>query len=218
MIKAVIFDMDGTMVDTEGLWKEINTAMGEKYGVVFDKKVRLQMMGRKEDDALRAFKEYYGLKVDIEELMQFRRKMLFEGVSKVKIKTGLYELLDLIDSMGIKKAIATSSYREFAQKVINFIKVNDRFEVFMTGDQLTHGKPDPEIFLRTAHMLGVDPSDCLVLEDAQNGIEAAYNAGMRSIALPHEHSSSHDFSKATKVISSMGEIDKSVLSGLFKTV
>ncbi|MGI8419620.1 MAG: HAD family hydrolase [Candidatus Levyibacteriota bacterium] len=214
MIKAVIFDMDGTMVETESLWRVVNEELAKKYGHIYTESIGFQMMGRKEDDALRIFKEYLHLDVSIDELQKTRKRMLFEKLDQITPNKGLFELVDLLDKLQIKKAIATSTFRDFASKVIALIGLKNRFEVFVTGDEVTKGKPDPEMFLTAANKLGVLPSESLVLEDAQNGVEAAYNAGMKVFAIPHIYSQHHDFSKATKILSSMAEIDEAMLKSL----
>lgn len=214
MIKAVIFDMDGTMVNTENLWRDINIRLAEKYNAIMDDTVRVRMMGRKDYDSLSIFKEYNNLQVSVEELIATRRKMLLEDLSMVKVNDGLYQLLDLLDSLAIKKAVATSSFTEFTKKVLDMFNLSERFSIVVTGDDITISKPDPSIFLEAARRLKIVPTDCVVIEDAQNGVEAGYNAKMKIIAIPHMHSKHHDFSKATKVLDSMLDIDENMLRSL----
>lgn len=113
MIQAVIFDMDGTMVDSEKLWGDVGQRFAARYGVVMDKEVRRLMMGKKDNDSLGAFKEYHHLDVEVDELIQVRRKMMMEDTGLIRTNEGLYELLDTLDRLQIKKAVATSSFREF---------------------------------------------------------------------------------------------------------
>jgi len=211
MIKAIIFDMDGTMVNTEEMWGDVNRQLAAHYGITFDEKVRVQMMGKKDYESLSAFKEYFHLDTSVEELNKIRRKMILADARSVKINEGLYELLDLTDRLSIKKAVATSSFREFTDKILSSFNLEKRFDSVVTGDDVVLSKPDPAIFLEAAKRLGIVPSDCLVLEDAQNGVEAAYRAGMAVFAIPHDASKHHDFSKATKVLSSMLEVDETAL-------
>jgi len=211
MIKAVIFDMDGTMFDTEKLWGTVTRELAGKYGVVWDESVRTQMMGKKDSEALFVMKEYFKMSVSVEELIAVRRDMIMNDLSLVGMNEGLVELLDLLEERGIMKAIATSSFREFTEKLIAQFRLGNRFEVIVTGDDVLVSKPDPTMFLKAAELLGVPSQECLVLEDAQNGVEAAHNARMKVYAIPHDASRHHDFSKADKVLESMREIHEDLL-------
>lgn len=211
MIKALIFDMDGTMVNTEKMWGDISHKLAAHYGITFDEKVRVQMMGKKDWDSLSAFRDYFHLDISVDELVRVRRQMILADAGTVQVNAGLYELLDLADRLSIKKAIATSAFREFADKILSSFDLSKRFDSVVTGDDVELSKPDPAIFLEAAKRLDMTPTDCLVLEDAQNGVEAAHRAGMPVFAIPHDASRHHDFSKATKVLHSMLEIDEAAL-------
>lgn len=199
--------MDGTMIETESLWKDANTELAQKYNAEFVEELRPKMMGKNSKAALTIFKEFLGLTVSVEELIANQNRLILEKIPQIKINKGVYELLDLLDTMDLKKAVATSSVREFAHKVLGKFNLLSRFDAIITGDEVTKSKPDPDIFLHTAKRLDVDPINCLVLEDTQAGVEAAYNARMKVIAIPHTHSQNQDFSKATKIISSLKKID-----------
>ncbi len=214
MIKAVIFDLDGTIVDTERLWGDVMVQFAPKYGVVFDPAVRIKMMGKRDVEALAAFKEHHKIKASVEELAEARKNLVLDKMDEIKTNKGLFELLDLLDKLGIKKAIATSAFKEFAYKVLGKFDLEKRFDAIVTADQVTHSKPDPQIYLEAAKRLGALPSECLVLEDAEIGVESAYRAGMKVFAIPHEASRHHDFSKATKILSSMSEVDEETLRSL----
>jgi beta-phosphoglucomutase-like phosphatase (HAD superfamily) len=118
MIAGVLFDMDGTMFDTEALWGVISRKLAESYGVVWDERVRTRMMGKKDRESLTVFKEYFTLDAPVEELIARRRAMILADLSAVRVNDGLMELLDLLDECGVKKAVATSSFREFAMNLL----------------------------------------------------------------------------------------------------
>lgn len=191
MIRAAIFDMDGTMVNSERLWGNVGLSLA-------------------------AFKEYFRLSDSVDELVRIRRDMILaEDTSLTRVNPGLHELLDLLDHLKIKKAVATSSFREFTKKILSGFDLEKRFDAIITGDDVTLGKPDPAIFLEAAKILGAPAKECLVLEDAENGVEAAYRAGMHVFAIPHDDGSRHhDFSKATGTLGSMMEISEEILMGL----
>jgi len=214
MIKAAIFDMDGTMVNTEHLWYAVNSQLALNHGVTYENGAKVLMMGKKDMECLAAFKEYYNLPDRVEDLVEERRQLQFADTNMLEMCSGLVAFLDLLDRMGVKKAVATASTIRFTDKVLSIFNLQERFDAIVTGDEVAHSKPSPDLFLEAARRINVAPADCLVLEDAQNGIEAAHNAGMFSIALPHQYSRDHDFSLATKILPSMLEIDEALLSSL----
>lgn len=206
--------MDGTMFDTEILWKDISNKVAQKYGHEVDDTLRTQMMGKKDKESLGAMKEYFGLSDSIDDLIHTRRKMILDDVRTAGVKEGLFELLNLLDKKGIKKAVATSSFRELTQKFLAQAGIEDRFDAIVCGDDVTIGKPDPMIFLEASRRIGVPPAECLVLEDSQNGVEAGAAAGMTVFAIPHDSSRYQNFRVATRVLKSMKEVDEKCLESL----
>lgn len=214
MIKAVIFDMEGTMVQTENLWAEVNKEFSQKYNFIFDTSMRVKLMGKNDYEAIQVIKDYYTLPQSIEELLQTRKEMIAEKLNRATVNAGLMELLHLLDTHAIKKAIATSASKKRTQKILESLLIQKPFDAIVTGDEISKSKPDPEIFLNAAERIHVEPKNCLVLEDAQNGVEAAKNANMKVIATPHEHSENHDFSKADLRVDSLVDITWDVISAL----
>jgi len=211
MIKAVIFDLDGTMVDTEHIWRKASIELAIKHGKIFDEKVTVKMMGRKESEAIKVFIEHHKINAEVELLVKQRKNLVIKMTNMASPKKGLYEFLDLIEILQFKKAIATSGFNEFANKIIDALNIRHRFHSIITGDEIKLSKPNPEIFLTTAKRINVSPKECLVIEDAELGIEAAYNAGMKSIAIPNNLSKNHNFSKATKIFDSMAQITEEII-------
>lgn len=214
MIEAVLFDMDGTMVSTEAIWGNINRELAQRYGRVFDESMRVHMMGRREPDALTIFRDYYDIDASVEELMEVRKKMVLSRADQAVKNPGLDELLSLIQIRRLERAVATSAFREFAEAVLIGVNVRDQFKVVVTGDDVSNSKPHPEIFLTAAERVGINPRNCLVIEDAQNGVEAGFAAGMKVIAVPHVDSAHHDFSKATRVVNSLRDVNIELLTSL----
>jgi HAD superfamily hydrolase (TIGR01509 family) len=121
--------------------------------------------------------------------------------------------LDLLEFLSgkAKMALASSSYRDAVDGVLAGLDIARYFDVIVSGLDVTHVKPAPDIFLKAANDLGVAPSECLVLEDAEKGVIAAHRAGMRCVAIPNEYTRHHDFSKATKICSSLKDVTPELL-------
>jgi len=188
-IKLVIFDMDGTMLDTEPIfmqgWKaalleqkldisqeRFDTAFNAVIGTNFEhcRRVISEMLA--EFDFVKGYDFCTAYKDD------------FITVNGVPIKPGLFELLDRLEELNIKKCVATSTSRDKATHKLQLANILHRFEVIVGGDEVQESKPAPEIFLKAAALCGVAPENCLVLEDSAAGTLGAHRAGMRVITIP----------------------------------
>lgn len=185
-IKAVVFDMDGLMFDSERIVKYSWNVAGETlgYGAIGENIVHtlgLNRAGRKE-----YFKKLYGKDFPFETFQELTGKIYNRFVEEhgVPEKPGLYELVDFLKGHGIKMAVATSASHGHAAEVLTMKKLLERMDAFVSGDMVSHSKPDPEIYQTACQKLGVLPEKALALEDAPNGIRAAYAAGLRPIMIP----------------------------------
>ena len=189
--KLVIFDMDGTMLDTERLskdsWLLATQQMGfdissEKFDDVFFNK----MMGTNLANCKAVMRELAGSDFDVEKgyALQLANMDVYFEKHGVSIKPGLLPFLDKLESMNIKKCVATSTSKGRATQKLAHANLAHRFEVIVGGDEVTRSKPDPEIFLKAAKHCQTDSIDCLVLEDSAAGTEGAFRAGMRVINIP----------------------------------
>lgn len=184
--EAVIFDMDGTLFDTErlsfSLWKKIL----KKYGYVMSKELYVSLMGRKRKDSIKILVENYGEGLPLEQIYKEKDgetlKYIYE--KGVPVKIGVHELLEFLNDNGYKIALATSTNRKKAIDLLERAGIKDQFRVIICGDDVINSKPSPEIFLKAAEKLQVDPTKCIVLEDSPAGIRAAYNGGMMGINIP----------------------------------
>ena len=203
MIQAILFDLDGLMVDSEphslASWKAV---LAER-GVTLDQLTIDSILGLRIDATARTLIEKYHLADTVQALSEAKTEYQIAHLDgNVKPMPGLLELLDEIDRRGLKKAVASSGIRRYVEAVLRANGLLDRFSVIITGDQVTHGKPAPDVFLAAARALNVEPPHCLVLEDAPVGVQAAHAAGMLCLAVPDHSVTQLDLSQADKVVAS----------------
>lgn len=179
-INGVIFDMDGVIFDTERIYLEEWIEIFNKYGYKMTKEIYLPCMGTGRVHIKKRFKEIYGEDLPIEKMYLEKDAMLKEAVinGKIPIKIGAIEILDYLKKSNIKIALATSATKERMFMQINSAKIEDKFDALICREDVKNLKPDPEIFLLAAKKLHVKPEECIVIEDSEAGIKAAYNGGM----------------------------------------
>ncbi len=186
LINAVIFDMDGLMLDTERLAQVAWQRAGVELGYTLPDEIYLQAVGRTAPATELLFRGHLGQDAPFEAIYQRKQHYYHEVIEQglVPLKTGLLELLDLLDKLALPKAVATSTARPLAEQKLRATGLLDRFPVIVCGNEVTNGKPAPDIFLAAATKLNVVPAHCLVLEDSPAGIRAAHAAGMHAVHIP----------------------------------
>jgi HAD superfamily hydrolase (TIGR01509 family) len=186
MIRAVIFDMDGLMLDTEPLYRAAWQRASVDCGYVLSDAAYARLAGRNKGDAENLLAKEFGRGFPLERFQVACSKFDAEEFSRSPIpkKSGLDELLALLDSKHLPKAVATSTERERALGYLSRAGLLDRFDAIAAGDEVRKGKPSPDLFALAAHRLGVPNSECLVLEDAEPGVRAARSARMRVYLVP----------------------------------
>lgn len=216
-IKAVIFDMDGLMIDSEPIQSKSFESVLTEYGIQpeYQKNGLIQIIGVRAGDNWKRIKELHQIPESIDVLLEKKQKTYIELLKEnIKPSDGLIDLLKLLREQDLKMAIASSSSMEHIMLIINSLEISDYFDEIVSGDDVVNGKPDPEIFLKAAENLNIPPEHCLVLEDAETGVQAAHAAGMKIIAVPTHHTLSHNFSKADIIIKSLADIDMRMLNKL----
>lgn len=185
-IKAVIFDMDGLMFDTENLAIRLWLAAGKRFGYDITKEMMIECIGRTWQDSREILKKHLGQDFPYDQVRTDKSLTTVEYVNEngVPVKRGLYELLDWLKIKGYKLAVGTSTRRDSAEFKLKKAGVFQYFDEYVYGDDVEKGKPEPDIFLMAAGKLGMIPEECLVFEDSFNGIRAAHRAGMRPVMVP----------------------------------
>ncbi|MDP3894149.1 HAD family phosphatase [Nocardioides sp.] len=185
MPKAVLWDMDGTLVDTEPYWIEVEYELADEYGGAWSREHALQLVG---NDLLSSgvyIREHMGIDLAPEEIVE---RLLDGVVARVEREVpwcpGARELLVDLREAEVPLALVTMSYARFVAPILQHLPPHT-FTVIVTGDQVTNGKPHPEPYLTAAAALGVEPGDCVAIEDSNTGAESAESAGCRVLVVPN---------------------------------
>jgi len=204
--RAVVFDLDGLMFNTEDLYQEVGGELLRRRGHTFSLELLDRMMGRPGKIALQIMIDFHGLDATVEQLAA-ETDEVFPAIldARLALMPGLAELLDELEAAEIPKAIATSSRLNFVTSVLGRFELAPRFQFVLTAEDVVDGKPHPEIYLTAARRLGFPPAQILVLEDSANGCKAAVAAGTIAVAVPGGHSRRHDFSGAALVADSLAD-------------
>lgn len=213
--RAVVFDLDGLMFNTEELYQQVGGELLKRRGHVLTQALLDQMMGRPSRVALQIMIDTHGLTATVDELIA-ETDALFPEILRTQLAPmpGLVELMETLERHGIPKGIATSSRRSFVERVLGTFDYQRRFDPILTSEDIVEGKPHPEIYLRAAQRLGIPPAQMLVLEDSENGCRAAVAAGAITVAVPGAHSRRHHFAGAALVAESLQDRRIYALLGL----
>lgn len=181
---AVLWDMDGTLVDTEPAWMAAEAGLVEQFGGTWTPQDAVQMIGMSLTPAAEILQRH-GVDLPVEVIGERLVASVVAAVGRHLIwQPGALELLAALRGAGVRCALVTMSYREFAEAVIGQGPPG-AFEVVVTGDEVEHGKPHPEPYLTAARLLGVDIADCVAIEDSRPGIASALAAGARTLGVQH---------------------------------
>jgi HAD superfamily hydrolase (TIGR01509 family) len=183
--KAVLWDMDGTLVDTEPYWMNAEHELVGEYGGVWTDELAHQLVGNALLVSARIIRDNSPVTLSPEEIVdRLLESVIRQMREHIPWRPGAAELLNEAVSQGIPNALVTMSYKSFAQVMADELP-EGTFAAIVTGDTVTHGKPHPEPYLKAAQLLGVDPADCLAVEDSPTGATSAVASGARTVAVPH---------------------------------
>ncbi len=186
MIKAVIFDMDGTLFDTESIYANAWRQAGRELNFAPIEQAIAACTGRNAKDTRRYFEENFADLITYDEFIAVRDRYYNAAIEErgIPLKEGVVELLDYLKGNDIRIALATATRAERTEYNLTTTGLRSYFDVLVTGDIVEHGKPHPETFLTAASRLGVSPSECIGVEDSFNGVRAIRAAGMFTVMVP----------------------------------
>ncbi len=209
MIRAVVFDLDGVLADTEGFSGQATGQAFREAGIELTPEEKTRAFGRTDLDISAHAIRLRGLGLDPGELVK-RKDAIYSRLIKGRLKPmpGAGGLLETLKKRGIPFALASSGTPAKIRATLAETGLQGLFRTIISADDIRKGKPDPGIFLKAARKLGIPPGDCLVVEDAQAGIEAAKAAGMKCLALRSPGTYGQDLSGADRVIDSLGEVEE----------
>lgn len=206
-LQAIVFDMDGLMVDSEPLSQQAWDEYLRPYGHQLTEEIVSQIIGLRADISTPTIKALFGLPEPVPVIIE-KRAAIYSQIraNGVPIMPGLLELHAEIGRRQIPWAVATSSPRAHAEEILHQLGLHERCQAIAAGSEVTHGKPHPEIYQLAAARLGISPEHCLALEDSGPGSLAAARAGMTVIAIPNVQTKTADFSHVHHLYSSLHDV------------
>ncbi len=187
--KAVLFDLDGTLADSMWVWTDIDRKYGEKYGICFPDTFHQDIEGKSFYETAVYFRDRFALAKTAEEIMEEWNEMALEAYrTRVPLKDGAREFLLYLREHHFQTAICTSNSRMLVDALCQAVPVLGHIDCILTSGDVKAGKPAPDIYLKSARLLGVKPEECLVFEDIPQGIQAGRNAGMEVCAVEDDFS------------------------------
>lgn len=187
--KGVIFDLDGTLIDSMGIWKDIDIEFLKRFGHELPEDLQDRIEGMSFLETARYFKQQFQIPLSLTEIMECWNQMAMEQYThKILMKPGAKEFLAELEKMGISMAIASSNSHTLIDATLEAHGISGYFQTIVSGCDVKAGKPAPDVYLKAAESLGLDPEQCVVFEDIPAGIKAGKAAGMKVYAIEDEYS------------------------------
>ncbi|MDN3493039.1 HAD family hydrolase [Winogradskyella bathintestinalis] len=219
MLKAVLFDMDGVIVDTEPLHRKAYYQMFNDFNIVVDDTLYESFTGQSTINICKRLVDHFNLKDAPEALVNIKRqhfKYLFENDSSLVLIDGVLERIKDYHANGLKLVVASSASMPNIERIFNRFDLNKYFMGKFSGADLEKSKPHPEIFIKAAAHTEYNKSECMVIEDSTNGIKAAHAAGIFCAGFKSEHSTGQDYTLANVVVSNFVQLAYTEANHFFK--
>lgn len=212
MIKAVIFDMDGVMIDSEPLWEKTERILLARRDIEYTPVYRDQIVGLNQNDSGKLLIDTFELNEKVEDVISERVEILTAIYEEeLEVVRDLIPLLDDLRDHQFKLAVASSSPLRVINFVLDMFSLHEYFPIVVSGECTDNGKPHPAIYLHTADRLEVEPSECVAIEDSINGLRSAKAAGMYCIAVPDKRLSQVEFQNADLIVPNLNRISPELI-------
>jgi HAD superfamily hydrolase (TIGR01509 family) len=210
-IRAVVFDLDGLIVESESIamwaWGEVLA----RYGHRLDDPTYTEVLGMRVPESAAFFVNRFGLDVTPADALSQREQLFMEAIpTRLRVRPGLPALLDELDARDLPRAIATSGHSAYVQLALETVGLEARFQAIAAGDGVERGKPAPDLYLLAAHRLGISPLQCLALDDTPTGVTSASSAGLVCVAVPNRWTASQAFPGAYALTATLDEVTESL--------
>ncbi|NFO04106.1 HAD family hydrolase [Clostridium botulinum] len=208
-MRAFIFDMDGVIIDSEPIHRQVHGEIMNTLGINISKGELALYAGATNEYIFTKLKERYEIKKSVSELMDYKSKLIINKVKEESIEpiNGIRELLNALRKNNIKIAIGSSSPRSLIEAVIDKFNLHSAFDCIVSGEEVERSKPYPDVYIEVSKKLGINPEKCIVVEDSHNGVQAAKSAGMKCIGFNNVNSGNQDLSKADVRVDTIRKID-----------
>jgi HAD superfamily hydrolase (TIGR01509 family) len=212
---AVIFDLDGTIIDSREAWGRAFSVVLKSLGVEIKEKYPDEP-GIAVRENWRRFIVKFNIKTDktLDELRSLTYHEYMKLIPEISLNDGVVEFIENLKDSGTEIALATSTSWEAMDKILNSLKIQELFDYITTSEEVTSQKPQPDIFIRAMEKMNLDPSECLVIEDSPSGVTAAKEAGIKVIALDPEEKNGEVLSKADLIVGGFSEISPKIIGEL----
>ncbi len=217
MLKAVIFDLDGVIIDSEPFHLVVNEKIFADLGINLSEDEYRNFIGTTHKDMWSTIKKKYGLPQSVPELvnMQVGGNINYIKNEKIEAIEGVVNLFSELKKANIEIGIASSSPTEVIELVINKLGISNYFSAIVGGEKIERGKPAPDIFLEAAKLLNTKPENCVVIEDSENGVKAAKASGMKCVGFRNPNTGTQDLKKADLIVDKYSSLKISTLRDLF---